>query len=73
MLSRVVPISAHAAFDKAAAYFGIKVHTIPVDTQSRQVDLKRVARAMCAYHYSFVELCIDITRSLSNPNTIMVN
>lgn len=43
---RIVPISAHAAFDKGAAYMGIKVHTIPVDPETRQVDTKRVARAI---------------------------
>ena len=41
-----MPISAHAAFDKGAAYMGIKVHTIPVDPETRMVDLKRVARAI---------------------------
>ena len=43
---RVVPISAHAAFDKGAAYLGIKVHTIPIHPETRQVDIKRVARAI---------------------------
>jgi sphinganine-1-phosphate aldolase len=43
---RIVPASAHAAFDKAAAYFNIKLHSIPVDTETRQVDMKRVRRAM---------------------------
>lgn len=43
---RIVPISAHAAFDKGATYMGIKVHTIPVDPETRQVDIKRVARAI---------------------------
>ncbi|OSD06936.1 PLP-dependent transferase [Trametes coccinea BRFM310] len=42
----VVPITAHAAFDKGAAYLGVKVHTIPVDPETRQVDIKRVARAI---------------------------
>ncbi|EIW63248.1 PLP-dependent transferase [Trametes versicolor FP-101664 SS1] len=44
----VIPISAHAAFDKGAAYLGIKVHTIPVDPETRQVDLKHVRRAINA-------------------------
>ncbi|OBZ70801.1 Sphingosine-1-phosphate lyase [Grifola frondosa] len=44
----VVPISAHAAFDKGAAYLKIKVHTIPVDPVTRQVDVKRVSRAINA-------------------------
>ena len=43
---RIVPISAHAAFDKGAAYMGIKVHTIPINQETRQVDLKLVARAI---------------------------
>ncbi|KAK0505215.1 pyridoxal phosphate-dependent transferase [Armillaria luteobubalina] len=42
----IVPASAHAAFDKGAAYLKIKVHLIPVDRYTRQVDLKRVKRAM---------------------------
>ncbi|KZV65613.1 PLP-dependent transferase [Peniophora sp. CONT] len=42
----VVPASAHAAFDKGAAYFGIKLHSIPVDPITRQVDLRRVKRAI---------------------------
>ncbi|KAN0111467.1 PLP-dependent transferase [Russula decolorans] len=42
----VVPASAHAAFDKAAAYFNVKLHSIPVNPESRQVDLKRVRRAI---------------------------
>ena len=43
---RVVPASAHAAFDKAAHYFGIKIHKIPIDEVSRKVDLRRVKRAI---------------------------
>jgi sphinganine-1-phosphate aldolase len=43
---RVIPISAHAAFDKAGEYFQIKIRHIPVDPTSRKVNLKRVARAI---------------------------
>ncbi|KAI0075136.1 PLP-dependent transferase [Panus rudis PR-1116 ss-1] len=42
----IIPASAHAAFDKASAYFGIKLHSIPVHPTTRQVDLRRVARAI---------------------------
>lgn len=42
----VIPVSAHAAFDKASAYFKIKLHKIPVDNETRQVDLKRLKRAL---------------------------
>ncbi|KAJ7497639.1 pyridoxal phosphate-dependent transferase [Mycena latifolia] len=42
----VIPATAHAAFDKGAAYLKIKVHTIPVDPVTRRVDLKAVKRAI---------------------------
>ncbi|KZW00208.1 PLP-dependent transferase [Exidia glandulosa HHB12029] len=42
----VIPASAHAAFDKAGAYFKIKVHHIPVDPVTRQVPIKAVKRAV---------------------------
>ncbi|GJE92746.1 PLP-dependent transferase [Phanerochaete sordida] len=42
----IVPDTAHAAFDKAAAYFNIKVHTMPVDRATRKVDLNRVSWAI---------------------------
>ncbi|GAA5914135.1 hypothetical protein JCM6882_004933 [Rhodosporidiobolus microsporus] len=44
----IVPLSAHAAFDKASSYFGIKIHHIPVDVKTRKVDIKRVKRAINA-------------------------
>jgi glutamate/tyrosine decarboxylase-like PLP-dependent enzyme len=31
----IVPVTAHAAFDKAAAYFNIKIKHIPVDADYR--------------------------------------
>lgn len=46
--TRIIPISAHAAFDKAGQYFGIKIHHIPVDPVTRKVNLKRVKRAINA-------------------------
>ncbi|KAM0749297.1 PLP-dependent transferase [Meredithblackwellia eburnea MCA 4105] len=42
----IVPISAHAAFDKASKYFGIKIHHIPVDPSTRKVIIKQVKRAI---------------------------
>ena len=52
---------------------GVKVHTIPIDPVTRQVNIKRVARAM----YVFFSLSPGWTRTeyftaFSNPNTIMV-
>lgn len=42
----VIPVTAHAAFDKGAAYMGVKVHTIPVNPVTRQVDIRRVRMAI---------------------------
>ncbi|KZO98805.1 PLP-dependent transferase [Calocera viscosa TUFC12733] len=42
----VVPVSAHAAFNKASSYFGIKLHAIPVDPITRKADIERVRRAI---------------------------
>lgn len=42
----IVPATAHAAFDKGAAYMGIKVHLIPVDPVTRKANIKRVRRAI---------------------------
>jgi sphinganine-1-phosphate aldolase len=42
----IAPNSIHAAFDKAAHYFGIKIHYIRVDEKTRKVDIARVKRAI---------------------------
>lgn len=41
----VVPITAHAAFDKAAQYFGIKMVRIPAD-QNFRADIRAAAQAV---------------------------
>eukprot|EP01114_Cavostelium_apophysatum_P017080 TRINITY_DN498_c0_g1_i2.p1 TRINITY_DN498_c0_g1~~TRINITY_DN498_c0_g1_i2.p1 ORF type:complete len:525 (-),score=128.59 TRINITY_DN498_c0_g1_i2:83-1657(-) len=41
----IVPVTAHAAFDKAASYFGIKIIHIPVDSNF-VVDVKQVEAAI---------------------------
>ncbi|NOZ87894.1 MAG: aminotransferase class V-fold PLP-dependent enzyme [Deltaproteobacteria bacterium] len=41
----VIPVTAHAAFDKAGQYFGIKVVKVPVDQNSR-ADVKMVKKAI---------------------------
>ena len=41
----VLPVSAHAAFDKAGDYFGIRVVHVPVDATTRQADLALMRRA----------------------------
>ncbi|XP_017320214.1 sphingosine-1-phosphate lyase 1 [Ictalurus punctatus] len=42
----IAPISAHAAFDKAAHYFGMKLIHIPLDKKTMKVDVKAMKRAI---------------------------
>jgi sphinganine-1-phosphate aldolase len=42
----IVPITAHAAFDKGADYFNIKLIHVPVDQVTGQVDVNKVKRAI---------------------------
>ncbi|KAF9526574.1 pyridoxal phosphate-dependent transferase [Crepidotus variabilis] len=55
----IIPSSAHAAFDKGAEYMGVKVHSIPVDSYTRRVDIKRVRRAINANTMLIVGSCIN--------------
>ena len=38
----VVPVTAHAAFDKAADFFKIKIHHVPVDPKTKKVNPKKL-------------------------------
>jgi sphinganine-1-phosphate aldolase len=40
----VIPVSAHAAFDKAGHYFGIRIFHAPVEETSRRVDVRAMRR-----------------------------
>ncbi|KAI5625076.1 sphingosine-1-phosphate lyase 1 isoform X1, partial [Silurus asotus] len=42
----IAPISAHAAFDKAAHYFGMKLIHIPLDKKTMKVNVKAMKRAI---------------------------
>jgi sphinganine-1-phosphate aldolase len=42
----VIPVSAHAAFDKGCHYFGIKLIHIPVDPKTGCADIKSMANAI---------------------------
>ncbi|XP_056617257.1 sphingosine-1-phosphate lyase 1 [Triplophysa dalaica] len=42
----IAPISVHAAFDKAAHYFGMKLIHIPLDKKTMKVDVKAMKRAI---------------------------
>lgn len=40
---RIIPVSAHSAYDKAAQYFKIKLWRVPVDKEFR-ADVKAIKR-----------------------------
>ena len=42
----VVPVTAHAAFQKACQYFCIKFKTVPVDPVTYKVDLNAMRKAI---------------------------
>ncbi|KAM4730348.1 sphingosine-1-phosphate lyase 1 isoform 2-T2 [Anableps anableps] len=42
----LAPVSVHAAFDKAAHYFGMKLVHIPLDQKTMKVDVKAMRRAI---------------------------
>ena len=44
LVARIIPRSAHAAFDKACSYFNIKLIQVDVDPITRKVDIKAVKR-----------------------------
>lgn len=44
LIYRIAPLTAHAAFDKAAEYFKIKLRHAPIDPVSLKVDVHAVSR-----------------------------
>jgi sphinganine-1-phosphate aldolase len=42
----IIPVTAHAAFNKAAGYFGMPIITVPVDPKTFQVDIRAVEAAI---------------------------
>jgi glutamate/tyrosine decarboxylase-like PLP-dependent enzyme len=42
----VIPVTAHPAFSKAAAYFGLRVKHVPVDPDTKAVDIRAMRRAI---------------------------
>jgi len=44
LIIRIVPVTGHAAFDKAAEYFKIKLRHAPIDPVSLKVDVHALSR-----------------------------
>jgi len=43
----VVPVTAHAAFDKASSMLDIYLRKVPVDPITQKADLKQMKKAIC--------------------------
>lgn len=61
----VVPITVHAAFDKAAQFFKIKIVHVPVNKETRQVDVRAMRRAINS------NTCMLVGSAPSFPHGIM--
>jgi sphinganine-1-phosphate aldolase len=44
----ILPVTAHAAFDKAGDYFGIRITHVPIDPVTCKVDIRKVKSAICS-------------------------
>jgi sphinganine-1-phosphate aldolase len=42
----VIPVTAHPAFEKAAAYFGMRVTRVPVNPDTTTVDIRAMRKAI---------------------------
>jgi len=42
----VIPVTAHPAFEKAAAYFGLRVKRVPINPDTTAVDIRAMRRAI---------------------------
>ncbi len=62
----VVPVTAHAAFDKAAQYFGIKLVKVPVDDEYR-ADVAEVQRAINRHTVCIVGSAVSFPHGAIDP------
>ncbi|QFZ27169.1 putative sphingosine-1-phosphate lyase [Clavispora lusitaniae] len=40
----IAPVTVHAGIEKACSYFGMRLHKVPLDSQTYKVDIKQVSR-----------------------------
>jgi len=63
----VMPITAHPGFNKACAYFKIKLVRIPIDSQTCEVDLKKMRRAINANTCMIVASAPNFPHGIIDP------
>jgi len=63
----VIPVTAHAAFDKAGDYFGIRVKHVPIDPNTCEVDLKAMRKAISSNTCMLVASCPNYPHGVIDP------
>ena len=69
-----MPITAHAAFDKAAHFFRIRIHHVPVDPETKQVNTRLLKSYInsntCMVSVSNLEKLFYLQPNLNNSGCI---
>eukprot|EP01125_Pyxidicula_operculata_P021395 TRINITY_DN8220_c0_g1_i1.p1 TRINITY_DN8220_c0_g1~~TRINITY_DN8220_c0_g1_i1.p1 ORF type:complete len:548 (-),score=128.18 TRINITY_DN8220_c0_g1_i1:27-1670(-) len=65
----IIPSTAHAAFDKAADYFSIRVTHIPVDPVTFKVEVDKVKQAICSNTVAIVGSAPSFPHGIVDPIT----
>ncbi|KAJ1918307.1 Dihydrosphingosine phosphate lyase [Mycoemilia scoparia] len=60
----VFPVTAHAAFDKAAEYFNIEAIRVPVDPKTQKVDINAVKRCVN------MDTCLIVGSAVTYPHGV---
>ena len=63
----IVPISAHAAFQKSAEYLGMRWIPIPIDSRTGQVSVRRMARAISGNTVLLVASAPNFPHGIMDP------
>eukprot|EP00163_Fabomonas_tropica_P000706 TRINITY_DN10485_c0_g1_i2.p1 TRINITY_DN10485_c0_g1~~TRINITY_DN10485_c0_g1_i2.p1 ORF type:complete len:617 (-),score=181.46 TRINITY_DN10485_c0_g1_i2:242-2092(-) len=63
----IVPVTAHAAFDKAAGYFGMKITHIPVNPETGAADVRKLARKINRNTVCIVGSCPSFPHGVIDP------
>ncbi len=63
----IIPVTAHAAFLKAGAYFKIKMVLIPVDPDTLEVDVEKVKKAINKNTVMVVGSCPQFPHGIIDP------
>jgi len=65
----VVPVTAHAAFDKGCQYFGVRIIHVPVDPITRRVDVNKVRKAITRNTMAIVGSAPSFPNGVIDPIT----